>query len=450
VSRGRTRYASSLGAAVALSWACSGCSHHGNGTPVVLVSIDTLRPDHLGAYGYPRPTSPHIDAFRRDSILFRTAIAQAPSTLPSHASMMTSLLPPHHSASVANNRALPPEVATLAELVRKEGYATASFNGGVQLQSVWGLDRGFDTYVSVRPRNTPSDSLSSPDDRFAHVLDLARGWIREHRARPFFLFLHTYEVHHPYTPDAQDLAPFRGDYHGPLPDDISVELLREINDRHRPVDARDRQHIVDAYDGEIRSMDRAFGALVDVLRSNGIYDRALVVFTSDHGEEFGEHGKMGRHSHTLFDELLRVPLIVKLPHSQRAGSTESAEAQGIDLAPTVLGALGLPEPRAFEGRDLLRPPPRDPPPSLSFRDVVEPNASAAIRTPEWKLYDRSLFHLATDPGEKHDVAKDNVDVFRALRERMKEIASSRPAPRARTAAPDEDLRERLRSLGYVE
>jgi arylsulfatase A-like enzyme len=444
------RSASGRVAVVALSWACGACSHHGNGTPVVLVSIDTLRSDHLGAYGYPRDTSPHVDSFRRDAILFRNAIAQAPSTLPSHASMMTSLLPPHHSASVANNRALAPDVATLAELLHKDGYATASFNGGVQLQSVWGLDRGFDTYVSVRPRNTPSDSLSSPSDRFTHVVELSRGWIEEHRAKPFLLFLHTYEVHHPYTPEASDLAPFRGDYQGPLPDQISVELLREINDRHRAIDARDRQHIVDAYDAEIRSMDRAFGALVDVLRSNGVYDRALVIFTSDHGEEFGEHGKMGRHAHTLFDELLRVPLLVKLPRSERAGSTEAAEAQGIDLAPTVLGALALRAPRAFEGHDLLQPAPRDAAPALSFRDVVEPNASVALRTAEWKLYDRSLFHLSSDPDEKHDVAKDNVDLVRALRRRMNEIASSRPAPRARTAAPDEDLRERLRSLGYVE
>jgi arylsulfatase A-like enzyme len=426
------------------------CRDGGSSAPVILVSIDTLRADHVGCYGYGRPTTPHVDLFRRDAILFSQTIAQAPSTLPSHASMLTSLLPPHHTASVANNRALPAEVLSLATILKRHGYATASFNGGVQLHAVWGLDQGFETYESVRPQKTASDSLSDPRDRFSHTLDMARDWIERHRAGPFFLFLHSYEVHHPYTPDAADLAPFRGDYSGRLPDHISVDLLREINGHKTAIDDKDRQHIVDAYDGEIHSMDAAFGRLVDLLRKNDLYDRSLVIFTSDHGEEFGEHGSMGRHAHTLFDELLRVPLLIKLPGSRLGGTTQEAQAQGIDLAPTVLGVLRLPVPGQFEGRDLLNPTGARRDEAVSTRDVLDPNTSAAVRTTEWKLYDGRLFHLSSDIPERLDVARDNLEVARTLRSRLKAILGERPIPSKRAAAPDEELQERLRALGYVQ
>ena len=213
-----------LAAALALAGGCRARPR----TPVILVSIDTLRPDHLGCYGYPRPTSPNLDAFRKDAVLFRQAIAHAPSTLASHASLLTSLLPPHHGASISNNLAVPRGVVTLAELLRAEGYATASFNGGVQLDPVWGLDQGFDTYMSVKPRGAPAESLVDEHDRFSFITEEARAWILDHEGPPFFLFLHTYEVHHPYSPDPADLDPFRGDYKGPLPDRITVDLLRQM------------------------------------------------------------------------------------------------------------------------------------------------------------------------------------------------------------------------------
>ena len=152
-----------------------------------------------------------------------------------------------------------------------------------------------------------------------YVVEQARGYLSRRGEGPVFLFLHTYEVHHPYSPDAADVEPFRDGYVGPLPDLVTVELLRAINDKKRPVDDRDRRHVESLYDAEIRSMDRAFGVLVALLKERGLYDPAVIVVTSDHGEEFGEHGRMGWHSHTLFEELLRVPLLVKLPGSARAG-----------------------------------------------------------------------------------------------------------------------------------
>jgi arylsulfatase A-like enzyme len=421
--------------------------------PVILVSVDTLRPDHLGCYGYRRPTSPNVDAFRRDAVLFRQAIAQAPSTLSSHASILTSLIPPHHTASIANNLALPAELVTLGEVLRDRGYATASFNGGMELDAAWGLDQGFDTYVSVKPRAATSESLVDSKDRFAYVAGLAETWIERNQGRPFFLFLHTYEVHAPYTPDAADLAPFRGGYAGRLADHITVEVLRRINEKKLAVDNRDRQHIVDAYDGEIRSMDRAFGGFVAFLKAKRLYDSSLIVLTSDHGEEFGEHGRAGWHAHSLFDELLRVPLLVKLPSARLAGTTLEAQARGIDVAPTILRALGVAPPAQFEGRDLLE---TDGASSvggvdaLSSRDVPEPNASVALRTGEWKLYDDRLYNLARDRNESEDVARRNADLVRRLHERRNALAAGGPSPQKRPATPDDELLERLRSLGYLE
>jgi arylsulfatase A-like enzyme len=419
--------------------------------PVVLISIDTLRPDHLGCYGYPRPTSPHLDAFREDAVLFRSAFAHAPSTLLSHASILTSLRPPHHGASIADDLAVPLEVVTLAEALRARGYATASFNGGVQLDGVYGLDQGFDVYESVRPRGAAPENLVDAADRFGHTVARARDFLSRQEGRAFFLFLHTYEVHHPYSPDPADLAPFRGDYEGPLPDAISVELLEEINAGRRPVDERDRQHVVDAYDAEIRSADRAFGALVALLKERGLYDDALVVVTSDHGEELGEHGRLGWHSHTLYDELLRVPLLVKLPGNRRAGTTAGSLARGIDIAPTLLRALDLPVPASFEGRDLLaRGAGAGPEQIWSGREAGHGRVASSLRTPRWKLAGRRLFDLERDPGEHVDVAATHLDVTRRLAEQRRAVIAERRIPPRRPAPVDEELRERLRALGYVQ
>jgi arylsulfatase A-like enzyme len=431
--------------------ALGACGRDRPPTPVILISIDTLRPDHLGAYGYGEPTSPHIDAFRKDAVRFVNSFSHAPSTLVAHASLLTSLLPPHHGATVSNDHALPLEVTTLAEVLQAHGYATASWNGGIQLDPAFGLDQGFDVYKSVKPRGAPAESLVDKTDRFAHVVEQARAWIQGRADDRFFVFLHTYEVHHPYSPDPRDLDVFRKDYAGRLPDFVTVELLKRINDGTQPVEERDRRHVLATYDAEIRSMDRAFGDLVAFLQESGLYDRSLVVLTSDHGEEFGEHGKMGWHSHTLYDELLRVPLLVKLPERRLAGASPGLTARGIDVAPTILAALGMKVPPAFAGRDLLvsGTPPTGSDLTLASRDVTTPNVVVALRTPGWKLIDARLYDLENDPGERKDVAAAQPARARELAARRQAMVESRPSPRSRVAGADEELRERLRALGYL-
>ena len=419
---------------------------------VILVSVDALRPDRLGCYGYRRPTSPSVDAFRRDAVLFRQAIAPAPSTLSSHASLLTSLVPPHHTASMANGLALPHELVTLTEALREHDYATASFNGGIQLDAAWGLDQGFETYVSVKPRTATAESLVDAKDRLDHVIDLAKAWVERNEGRPFFLFLQTYEVHSPYTPEAADLAPFRGGYAGRLADRITIDVLRRISDGKLTLDDRDRQHVVDAYDGEIRSMDRAFGGLTAFLRARGLYDSSLIVFTSGHGQELGEHGRMDG-SPSLFDELLHVPLLMKLPSSRLRGTTIEDQVGGIDVAPTILGVLGISAPPQFEGRDLFATAPPasgEGPAIVSSLDIAEPGFSVSLRTPEWKLYDGRLYHLTRDPDETDDVARRRGEVARSLQARLKAALDVPARTTKRHAAPSEELLDRLRSTGYME
>ena len=420
---------------------------------VILISVDTLRADHLGCYGYFKDTTPRIDDFRGDAALFEEAIAHAPSTLPSHASIFTSLLPSHHGASVANSFGVDPGAITLTEVLKAEGYATASFNGGIQLDPIYGLDRGFDVYVAARPSVAIAELLVEPVDMFDHVVDEAIRWIETSRDEPFYLFLHTYELHHPYTPKPEFLELFAADYDGSLPNDISVDLLKRINDGEVELAAGDLAHIINTYDAELRSVDAAFGRLIDFLRDEGLYDNAIIVLTSDHGEEFGEHGFVGWHSHTLYDELLRVPLIIKLPGSEHAGASADSQVRGIDVAPTILEKLGLDAPSSFEGTSLLGPlagSPNVPQHAVSRKDVLVTDDFASIRTRDWKWFRGHLFDLANDPGEENEDSKANETVAASMEEKLDELVGARPIPPPHVVKPDPELLERLRSLGYIQ
>ncbi len=410
----------------------------------ILVSIDTLRADHLGCYGYGPPTSPEIDAFRRDAILFASAIAHAPSTLPSHASLFTSLLPDHHGASFAGRTALPEELDTLAEVLSRRGIETASFNNGGQVDGVFGLAQGFAVYESLE------------DHRFDAVVDAAIRRLGTASRDRFFLFLHTYEVHAPYTPDTRLLSLFDDAYRGPLPPEISQELIRRINGRALTLDEADLRHVAAAYDAEIRSADAAFGRLMRLLREQGLYDDTLVILTSDHGEEFGEHGWVGWHSHTLYDELLRVPLLVKLPGGAHAGDRVEAQVRLIDVAPTVVAAFRLRAPRQFQGESLL-PLLEEAEPSsrvaVSRLDRTAPRRGPigrSIRTARWKLANGHLYDLERDPQERTPVTTVNWDTVRELKDRLERELAAREVP---SDVPVVDAsrppRHDLEALGYV-
>ncbi len=419
---------------------CRGEDRRPRPVPVVLISIDTLRMDHLGCYGYERPTSPRLDAtLCRDGVVFEQAIAHAPSTLPSHASMLTGLLPVHHGASFGRKRALPPEVVTLAERLAAHGYRTGSVNNGAQLNPSWGLAQGFELYRALSR------------DRMATITRHALAWLDEVLAtgerERIFLFVHTYETHHPYTPSEEDLARFEASrYEGYLGRSVGYKELQRINRGNRPMSPRDLEFIVDAYDAEIRSMDRGLGALLAGLEERGLYRDALVIFTSDHGEEFDEHGWVGWHSHTLYDELLRVPLVVKLPGERAAGRRVGHQVRLTDLVPTVLDVLGIEVPPGLDGTSLL--PLVDGSPEGRRLAVSQRDESVSIRSRDWKLWDDRLFHLAADPGERVDVSAVQPRVVEALRARRDEAL--RDAAEGADVELSKEEVERLKALGYLQ
>ena len=419
---------------------------------LVLISIDTLRADHVGAYGYPLPTTPHIDGLAQDGLRLSQCVAHAPMTLASHASLLTSLLPQHHGASIPRESRLSDDAVTLAEVLAEHGYHTASFNGGIQLDAAYGLDRGFDVYESTRAHDARAPALTGPEDRMRHVVERAIGWLNE-TPEPFFLFLHSYEIHHPYTPDAEHLRLFDADYAGDLPDQISVELLERINDDDEPLPPEDLAHIVHAYDAELRSADEAIGRLVAYLQQRSLYDDTLIVVTSDHGEEFGEHGWVGWHAHTLYDELLLVPLILKFPGSRFAGVVENSQARGIDVAPTVLAALGIEAPASYAGRDLTAALDTPTAAAVSMHDVPGNLPLWTLRTPDWKLKRvgrEVLFDLAADPGERRDVARQHPEQAAQLRRLGEKLLRERTRPEDITAELTARTQEQLRELGYIE
>ncbi|MCU0663411.1 MAG: sulfatase-like hydrolase/transferase [Myxococcota bacterium] len=423
-------------------------------SPVVLFSIDTLRADHVSAYGYPRPTTPNLDALAKESVLFEECIAQAPSTLPSHASLFTSLIVSHHGALFSRRHKLSDSATTMAELLSTEGFVTAGFHDGGQMDASFGLGQGFDTYEMVRQPATGSE--------FWRTVARAKRFLDERTKERFFLFLHTYGVHHPYCAEAEFSDLFIDGYQGPLPRCLTKNLLLAINNEKLPIDTADARHITNMYDAGIRSVDASLGSLLAHLRKLGVYESSLIIVTSDHGEELGERGRYGWHSHALFDEQIKVPWIVKLPDAQLAGTRVASQVRSIDILPTLLEILGAATPSHLEGRSALGLAHGEIEAhgrlAVSERDVTEAVLPAVIRGLLWKYENRSqesrtlLYDLGIDPGETTDVLSSYPQIAGELKAALEVQIKGQQAPLQASAVKEdwpESLTKQLRSLGYL-
>jgi len=428
---------------------------------LLLVSLDTLRADHLPAYGYPRETAPFLASLAARGALFERTLAAAPSTTPSHMSLFTSLPPSVHGL-LGNETltALPPGARTLAEALRGAGFATGAVTEGGGIALHYGFERGFDRYLENPVPIPHQPGLQSPVT-FAAGL----AWLRAHPQRRSFLFLHTYEVHGPYRAP----EPYRALFAQPAPGHAEHPRLRP---HQRPVH----------YDREIRFVDDALRRLFEELEADGRLARTLVVVTSDHGEEFLEHGYLG-HGATLPDLVLRVPLLVVGPGIP-AGLRLDAPVGLIDLAPTLLEQLGAPALPGAIGRSfaaLLR----GEAPDAGWRErplfaetwfargfgaegpkpVAQPSYAVQagsrklvrLRTPEGLRY--AYYDLARDPGERRDRYPADPQAaadLRALLDAYPEQAEARrrallgAGAQAGDAAVGPEREARLRALGYVE
>jgi arylsulfatase A-like enzyme len=416
---------------------------------VVLISIDTLRRDHLSLHGYPRRTTPGLEALARESLVFEDAVSTSSWTLPAHASLLTSTLPSVHGAT-SSKVGLSPEWSGLPRLLGDAGYFTQAMVTHVYLSKEYGFGEGFD-----RHRYFPETRAEEVTDQAIHFLE-ARG------DSDFFLFLHYYDPHWHYDPPAPYDRAFDPNYQGK-----ATGVWWDFKELEADsIDPRDLHHIRALYDGEILYTDRQVERLFQEMKRLGVFENALVVVTSDHGEEFLDHGQW-EHQKTLYEEQLRIPLVVKLPNGH-PGAAEPRRVSGqvslVDVAPTVLEVIGIPAPPSFEGRSLLTARDTDAGEAEAWAETehtLDGSRKIALRrgasgtksifTLNEGDLQIELFDLGRDPREMErlDDAGSGESLERRLAEYLAESAARRGGKTRPEVELDPDDLERLRSLGYL-
>ncbi len=385
---------------------------------VILISIDTLRADRLPLYGYTGIRTPFLDSFAKDAWLFENAYSPCPMTLPAHTTMLTGMLPPEHG--VRNNIGFAFDGkahVSLPRLLKERGYATGAAVSSYVLRNETGLGALFDFYEDSFD-TTPGIQSVNYQRSGDKTAAFAEPWIGEHAGKPFFFLFHIYEPHVPYDPP----EPFRSQYGL-------------------------------TYDGEVATADAIVGQFLDTLRTLGVYDRAIVIVTADHGEGLGEHGEQ-QHSIFLYREAIKVPLLLKLPGSSGAGRRVAAPVQLSDIFPTVTAALGLPTPTEVSGTSLFAAGATGAAGRVIYGETLFPRLQLGwsdlhsaldaryhyIHGPRPELYD-----MVADPREEHDLAKsDPGTVSRLARELLRF-----PTGSAKPTNVDQETMRRLSSLGYL-
>lgn len=437
---------------------------------VLLISLDTLRPDHLGCYGYYRNTSPNIDALSRDSAVFLNTFASSPWTLPSHVSMMTSLNCVNHRVYHTDQR-VDPAIPTLADILRNQGHITGAATGGGFVSGLYGFSKGFDAY-HVRGHVVARDAANTAA-RFAVE------WIERHKDRDFFLFLHTYQIHNPYDSPAPYNTLFLDKTASFTRIDMSPLRFNHEN-RFKPIPEATRQNIISLYDGEIRYTDEMLiRPVIQKLKALGLYDNTMIIVTSDHGEEFFEHGSW-LHTHSLYNETIKVPLVIKFFDSAHAGRRIHRYARLIDIMPTVLDALGLKvRGRGMDGKSLLpilegktrgtpervflselaanvmgKHIPEKKAVNLNHRKLIlnapfREEDLAYFWTPPPPTERTEVFDLEKDPQELMNRAAQDPKITEALLERLNEENRQRRDFASSKTKMSEELRKELRALGYI-
>jgi len=394
---------------------------------VLLISIDTLRADHVSAYGFPRPTTPNIDAVAREGVLFRNVHTPVPMTLPAHVSMLTGTLPPTHGLRDNLLNRLPDASLTLAEMLKPRGFTTGAIVSTFVLDRRFGTSQGFDTYDDRFQAVHKIGDLS--ERKGDETTRLARDWLDEHKEQRFFLFVHFYDPHEPYEPP----EPFASKWSA------------------RP------------YEGEVAFADYCVGQVLEKLRQLGLYDDTLIVITGDHGEMLGEHGELN-HGFFIYEGALRVPLVMRLPRAPAASRPVDVPVSLIDIAPTIVSLVGAPVPKEVQGMDLS--------PWLTGRgaaggarplyaETVTPTryygatSLLGVIVDGWKYIETTrpeLYDLRSDPAEAVNLLEREPARADALGRTLFGIlaaAGRAPGPAPESAALDEASRQRLAALGYL-
>lgn len=448
-------------------------------TGIVFVLVDAMRADRLSCYGNPRQTSPNIDALAKRSTLFLNAITPAPWTLPTMATIWTSLNPAVHGATRMSDlfqhdirpvAKLDESRVTLAEVLNDNGFATAAFVDGSYCRKAFGMAQGFDVFVDAE---LPGIRLN---------LEAMFDWLDREKPQRFFTYLHTVEVHSPYSPaklrppktETRDLVwqqmdsvlaeeraryeeftvdpAYEGKIHGYWT--VAKKKRRGLE----PLSQPDQEQLFALYDRGVAYTDYWIGKLVEGLEKRGLFDRTVVVLTADHGDELMDHGGV-EHGETFYEEMVRVPLLVRAPGLAEGRSIET-QVGLVDLMPSLLDLVGVPHDLHMQGRSfapLLRGEDLAEVPAFSGASIMPGEGS--VRTREWKYIKmrggEELYDLRADPREMTNLCPTRADVcaelagqFRTWNEQNAAVAKQLALPAAPKAEVDEETKERLRNLGY--
>lgn len=401
---------------------------------VLLITIDTLRADHLGCYGFKEIATPNIDALAAGGIRFADATAHVPLTLPSHTSIHTGNFPAYHGVHDNGGFYVPKTQITMAKLFKQNGFATGAFVGAYVLDHIWGLNQGFDTYfdnfdLTKQTSKGEGISLGGIERKADDVYDNATNWLDHHGKERFFLWTHFYDPHSPYEPP------------------------KEWADRYpgRP------------YVGEIAYTDSVVGKLISYLEAHGLRDRTIILLTGDHGESLGEHGE-ATHAFFVYDATLHIPMILNMPKQELGTKVVLQQARSIDIAPTLLQLAGLSVPESIQGRSLLHLIFDTDPAAVaaalpSYAECFYPqfhfgwSRLLSLRNGEYKFIDTprpELYDLKKDPHELDNIYDSHKDVAASMKSQLQAIENTKSVGATMTpGAVDDETHEKLAALGYV-
>ena len=422
------------------------------GAPIIIIDIDTLRADHLGCYGYQRPTSPNIDGFAAESVLFEWAFSQAPNTPPSQTSILTGLYPGTHGM-IEDEDIVPDGITTLAEALAAHGMMTTGFHDGGYMSDHFNIGQGFQIYDNNRGQGLKGIGPK--------VFD----WLRENHDQPFLLFVHTYDTHTPYDPTPPFDALFVDEVPPPSPgfspttEQMEKIRLSKYTEERLMLADNDLGYAMARYDAEIAYVDDWFGEFMALIRELGLDDRATIVFISDHGEEFQEHGSVLHEK--LYATVTRVPLIVRLPGggiSRRVPQT----VQAMDIMPTLLDLAGCPIPDEVQANSLT---------SLIFGVDGEHPLTAFGESPFFgerrfiatgrhhllftkKNKTSELYDFRIDPLEQIDISSEQTAETARLQDLIEDWDENIRLPFQHDSQDGEDIDEatleQLKELGYIQ
>lgn len=453
---------------------------------VILITMDTTRQDHLSCYGYSNKTTPNVDKLAQDGVLFENAHTTSSWTLPAHASLFTGLYPSRHGAYTRERDVfgndLDAKHITLAEVLSQNDYKTAGFIGGYLCSSFFGLAQGFDYYdenlinLDLEFRNFLLPRMIAAVISFKDLLEkygfagkriapqinrAVFNWLDKKQSGPFFLFINYFDPHHPYLPinDIFSTPPInKFDSYVQWEKNLINSVLRC---RHE-LTAKEKKHLVERYDREIRQMDSSIGSLIKFLKAKDLYDNTLIIVTSDHGESFGEHGLM-IHSPAVYEELIKVPLIIKYPKSSKQSGKTSTPVSLVDIMPEVLSVLGLEIPPGVQGTRISQKQ-KNTVMAERFRDknwrwTCYPFAQRSLQAlykGDYKYihssdYNHELYNLREDPVEQKNLIASHPEIASDMQRDIRLWLQTKPSdlPDKKGDGISRELKEVLKEMGYL-